>query len=252
MTLKKLIFLLFLLPPILQSATISPSGLDLSNSRSATLQIRNDSDSDEIYSAELLKVVQTQEGYTKLEESEDLTIFPPIIRLKSNKSRRLKVFKTTIEPIYGRYFIKVGSIAAPQIPKNKDTKATSVAITITTAKYIRIDINENGYTVDKNSIDFESIEFFDDKIIMTIQNTSNNFLRIQSPSFLLSSDSSDITKKFSLKTTIEILPKHTINYYFMFTKDMPKIQFEQGLAHTLVNYKIKNIDFVDDSVNIKY
>ena len=243
MKLKKIIFLLFLLPPILHSATIFPSGIDLSNNRSTTLQISNDSDSDEVYSAELLKVVHTQDGYTKLEASEDLTIFPSIIRLNTKKSRKIKVFKTTSESIYGRYFIKFGSIGDLQIPNNKDTNATpvAVAVTITTAKYIRIDINENDYIVDENTIDFENIQVFDDKIIITINNTSNNFLRIKDPCFLLALDSSDITKKYSLNTTIEILPKHKINYSFKFTKDTPKIPFEKGLVRTHVNYKIKNI-----------
>jgi hypothetical protein len=162
------------------------------------------------------------------------------------------VFKTNLEPIYGRYFIKFGSLSGLQSSNLEEAEITTVSAIITIAKYIRIDINENGSIVDKSAIDFDSVQVFNDKMVITINNTSNNFLRIKNPCFLLTSDNSDIEKKIPLKRTIEILPKHKINYYFMFTKDIPKRLFEKNLTLSHINYKIKNIEFVDYSVKIKY
>ena len=247
----KKIILLLVLPMYAYSLSISPVGIKFNNTKkSAILKLTNENEFNEVYSVQLLKVVHTKNGYTEFKPSNDFMIFPKIIRLKSLKSRKLKVFRNGTSPIYGRYFLKISALSNMKksdlkiIEKGSDISLLSISVK--SINYVRIDIHDKDTTVDNSSIDVNSISIDGDYLSFSMQNNTNNFLRVKE----LEIYSLDGNKIYKIDRIIALLPQAKIDYSIKLNECNVRL-CNKELDKIDVKYKINNSIFMDRDVLVE-
>ena len=250
----RIIFYIFLVSGILNAAKILPYGIVLNNDKmNSTLEIKNTNGEKEVYYAELFKVVHSDDGFTKFEQSDDFIIFPSVIRLNPNTTRKVKVFYPSKKKKYGRYYIKIVQLTdlkqADELEQKEQIDGTKFDLKVAVAKYIRIDIVDNNTVLDNKSIDFKYIEQTDSGLIINLKNNTNQFLRLTGLTFFLGLDDKNQAKKFVLNKTIQINPKSDIKYKF--TSASKNNIFLESLDKTHVQYKVNDTVYIDDSIEIR-